>query len=213
MKAYLLLGLLAGSAHAQLVWDKTNVEVCAVPGDGKVEAAFPFRNTGSYPVKISRLESSCDCTTTRLKQSTIAPGETGEVVAVFEFGRRLGRHAKTIDVHTVPRTTPPVELTLVADIAQKIELDRSLLLWTRNAPATPQDIRVKVVQQEPLRGLRAISSDPRLAATVQEISPGREYVVRVAPSDTASPLRAELKLLAEGAAGQFSQSLVRVRVK
>jgi hypothetical protein len=94
----LLLGL--GTTFGGLAWERPLQEFHAIPEDGFVETTFTFKNTGSSPVRIRKVQSSCGCTTTKLDKRDFAPGETGELKAKFTFRGRRGAQRKTIQVIT-----------------------------------------------------------------------------------------------------------------
>src|SRR4051812_24861549 len=99
----LLLPLLlacAATAHAEISWDRPEQKFERSPDDKAVEARYTFRNSGTTPVTIKSLRSSCGCTTARLEKKTYAAGETGEVVLRFTFGDRIGLYRKTVTVNT-----------------------------------------------------------------------------------------------------------------
>jgi len=213
MRIFFLLALIVGSAQAQLVWEKPVRNLRAQPGDEKVEAVFRFRNAGAFPVKITQVVTSCGCTTARAEKNLFAPGESGEMTAVFKIGSRTGRQNKTIMVHTDPQSNTPIILGMVTEIVENVELDRRIVLWSRGEQPVAREIHVKVLQADPIRIVRAESSDPRLSATLREITSGREYVVLVKPADTASPLRGEVVLTSDSPAGSPQTFMVRARVK
>ena len=213
MRIILLLVLAASTAHAQLVWDKTVRELRAQPGDEKVEATFRFRNAGTYPVKITRVLTSCGCTTARPEKEVYAPGESGALTGVFKIGSRLGRQNKTIEVHTDPPTAKPTYLAMVTEIAETVDFDRRVVFWARGEQSVAREIRAKVLQADPIRIVRVEASDPRLRATLRELAPGREYLVQVQPADTSAPLRGEVVLFADSPAGSPQTFTLRARVK
>ena len=213
MRIFILLVLFVSSARAQLVWERTVHELRAEPGDEKVEAVFRFRNAGAYPVTITRLTSSCGCTTARLEKELYAPGERGEITAVFKIGSRTGIQKKTIEVRTEPPSSAPVYLGMITDIAENVELDRRVVFWSRNEQPVAREIHVKVLQSAPLRIVGVKSSEPRLQATLREIVHGREYIVQVKPSSTSAALRGEVVLTSDSPASSPQVFTVRARVK
>ena len=208
-----MLVLIAGSAQAQLVWEKTVRELRAQPGDEKVESIFRFRNAGAFPVKISRIIPSCGCTTARTEKEIYAPGERGEITGVFKIGSRTGMQNKTIEIHTDPPTAKPVYLAMVTNISENVEMDRRIVFWSRGEQPEAREIRMKVLQSDPIRIVRAETTEPRLRAILREISSGKEYVVRIQPADTSAPLRGEVVLISDSPAGSPQTFTVRARVK
>lgn len=75
-------------------WDFGNVN----EKGGPVFHEFKFINTGKSPVRIIDVKTSCGCTSTSWTQTSIAPGDTGSVNAVFEPDNRQGAFSKTLSV-------------------------------------------------------------------------------------------------------------------
>ncbi len=72
---------------------------------GKIEykadglRTFKFKNTGKSPLIISRIQSSCGCTTPKKPEAPIMPGETGEIDVKYATNR-VGGFSKTITVYS-----------------------------------------------------------------------------------------------------------------
>ncbi|PCI35545.1 MAG: hypothetical protein COB60_02165 [Flavobacteriaceae bacterium] len=70
---------------------------------GKIEykanglRTFKFKNTGKSALIISRIQSSCGCTTPKKPDGPIMPGETGEIDVKYATNR-VGGFSKTITV-------------------------------------------------------------------------------------------------------------------
>ncbi|MEI8341714.1 MAG: DUF1573 domain-containing protein, partial [Verrucomicrobiota bacterium] len=97
-------------ARAQLKWNRKFADLHASPEDNQVEVRFPFVNAGNYPVTVQKLKSSCGCTTASLSKASYAPGERGEVVALFEIGNRTGFNEKNVTVTTDDSSGPETVL-------------------------------------------------------------------------------------------------------
>lgn len=79
--------------------------------DGPVSYDFEFVNTGSSPILIKNVESSCGCTSPQWSKQPVLPGKKGFVKATFEPKDRPGFFDKTITVYSNART-PVVELKI-----------------------------------------------------------------------------------------------------
>ena len=89
MKAVLTILILAIGASpctASLDWESLDNEVVAESGAKEVRATFVFRNNGDYTVNIGDIVPGCGCTTVEFEDKAIAPGESGEVTAIFNIG-------------------------------------------------------------------------------------------------------------------------------
>ena len=72
---------------------------------------FEFTNTGTEPLIISKVYSSCGCTIPKKPQAPIAPGEKGEIQVKYDTNR-VGPIRKTITVNSNATDTPIVSLKI-----------------------------------------------------------------------------------------------------
>jgi Protein of unknown function (DUF1573) len=186
---FALLGC-ASTAFAQLKWDKPWQEFHRPPEDDHLETTFSFRNSGSTPVTIKSVKTSCGCTTAKLDKNTYAPGEKGEVVARFSFGQRKGAHRKLITITTDDDARQ--ELNLVVFIHPALAVSPALVFWKVGQPAVAQTVQLTAEPGTTVRVKSVTSSNPRLSATLKTNKPGEEYALSVRPADTAQRETAEL---------------------
>lgn len=86
--------------------------------NGVVSYNFEFINTGSAPVLIKNVESSCGCTSPEWTKQPVLPGKKGFVKATFDPKDRPGFFDKTITVYSNTRT-PVVELKIKGTVEGK----------------------------------------------------------------------------------------------
>ncbi len=184
-----LLGC-ATTTFAQLQWDKPWQEFHRPPEDKQLDTTFAFRNSGTTPVTIKSVKTSCGCTTTKLDKTTYAPGEKGALTARFIFGQRKGSHRKLITVITADDTRQ--ELNLVVSIHPGLTVTPALVFWKIGQPAEPQTVQLTAEPGTNVRVKRVTSSNPRVVATLKTSKPGEAYALNVKPSDTAQRETAEL---------------------
>ena len=65
---------------------------------GPIAHEFVFVNTGKAPLIISQVKASCGCTTPSWSKESVAPGDTGMVVAQYNPLNRPGTFRKSITV-------------------------------------------------------------------------------------------------------------------
>jgi len=58
---------------------------------------FAFENTGNIPLVLSRVKSSCGCTTPSWQKEPVLPGKTGEIKVIYDT-KRIGNFHKSITV-------------------------------------------------------------------------------------------------------------------
>ena len=83
-----------------------------------VEHVFKFKNTGTAPLVISRVDVTCGCTTPEWPKEPIAPGKTGQVKAVFNSAGKMGQQNKVITVQS-NSVDGPAQVTIVTNIQEK----------------------------------------------------------------------------------------------
>lgn len=74
-------------------------------GDGIFE--FLFTNTGTDPLILSNVRSSCGCTVPEWPREPIKPGESSSIKARYDT-RRIGQFSKSITVYSNATETPIV---------------------------------------------------------------------------------------------------------
>ncbi len=115
----------SGAAAADTTLPKTTIKFDKtkhdfgniVEGDSAVYD-FVFTNTGTNPLKISKVKPACGCTTPSYTKEAVAPGEKGFIRVKFDSNGRAGKANK--DVTVFANTDPPAtKLTFTAEVAPK----------------------------------------------------------------------------------------------
>jgi hypothetical protein len=111
--------LLAGAAAAQDTVDTLKTGTAPVPAEGpvlaftekshdfgdirqgdKVSYTFTFTNTGTAPLIITNVATTCGCTATGWTKEPVAPGKSGEISATFDSKGKMNRQHKVITIHS-----------------------------------------------------------------------------------------------------------------
>jgi hypothetical protein len=209
--AALLLPLAHGEAG--LTWDKPIQQYLRTPEDVSLEAHFTFKNTGTTPVTIKGLRSSCGCTTAHLDKKTYAPGEKGEVVARFFFGDRKGPQRKTIEVRTDDAPTEPTMLDLRVLINDPLTITPALVWWKRGEAAEAKAVQITADAEQHVRIKSVTSSNPRVVPKLETIKAGEQYAISVKPADTAQKESAEISVLTDFPPDAPRTYVIQARVK
>jgi len=116
-----LLATITLSAQPKLTFDKTQHDFGKVgEGDGAASYDFAFKNTGTVPLAIQEVRTSCDCTAPEWTKQPIPPGGSGFVRVSYDVKGRPGPIDKTIAVYS--NSTPsPVNLRIIGEV---IPVDR-----------------------------------------------------------------------------------------
>lgn len=76
---------------------------------------FAFQNTGTEPLMILNVQTTCGCTAPEWPKKPIPPGEGGEIVVTFNSAKKMGRVNKIITVYTNGEK-PEEKLKIVTNI-------------------------------------------------------------------------------------------------
>ncbi len=90
-------------------FEETQYDFGTIKQGDIVEHTFKFKNTGTGPLLIRKVKTSCGCTTSFYTRDTIPPGGEGEIRVKFNSAHKYGKQLKTITVITnSPKTTKVV---------------------------------------------------------------------------------------------------------
>ena len=179
--------------RAALDWPQRTVEVKTDAQTPVVEVRFPFKNTGTTPVDVTQVESSCGCTTVALEKRHYAPGEGGEIVARYTVSDHTGVQKKNVMVATGDGANP-VELTLVVNIPETLRITPSFVTWKHDEAAKPKTITLELMQDTPLKDIAVQSSSAAFTSELQTVTKGRKYQITVTPGHTDQNLFATLSI-------------------
>ena len=98
----LFVGLLALSVNAQdkaakIEFKTETVDYGVIEKGSDGIRVFEFTNTGTAPLIISKVSSSCGCTIPKKPEEAILPGKTGEIQVKYDT-KRVGPIRKAITV-------------------------------------------------------------------------------------------------------------------
>jgi hypothetical protein len=183
-----------GSAFGQLTWDTTEQIFDSKPQDKEVLAKYKFTNTGTKPIKIQNVRTSCGCTTAALSKTDYAPGESGEIDAKFTFSGRTGKQEKAIVVTTSTNPEQPTILKLHVNIEETVKIEPEVVLWRVGEQPDPKAIHIAIAPDASVKIVSVTSDNPALKVKLTEVKPGREYEVQITPESMAQPTAATLMI-------------------
>ncbi|MEO6871133.1 MAG: DUF1573 domain-containing protein [Chthoniobacterales bacterium] len=190
--ALLALGV---PARAALEWKNLEADLHPKLTDTTAVAHFKYKNTGDKPVKITAVRPSCGCTTAKLAKDVVAPGESGEIVATFHIGERVGLQTKTIHVATDDQPNEATTLTLKADVPRLLEVKPIFMYWSKKEPVEPRMITATVGGDYPVTKLDVTSTDPDVKLDVEKVPNEKAFHILVTPKTTNRPINAALKII------------------
>src|SRR5258707_8313330 len=100
-------------------WIDSSRDYGKIPEGQKLDVAFRFRNTGTTPLVIGRVQPSCGCTVAEQPREPIAPGAEGQIKASFNSDGRVGINHKTLMVTANTKGSQSFALQFVVEELKK----------------------------------------------------------------------------------------------
>jgi hypothetical protein len=188
------LAALVQSAHAELKWEQTSVDLRPAFNDKQAVAHFKYENVGNTPIHFKSVHASCGCTTAQTQNEQVAPGQKGEITATFNIGGRTGTQVKTVTVQTDDPEPSTTVLTLKAVITPLLEIQPTLVYWQNGEEPKPKIITAKANKDAAIKKLDVASSTPDFTAKVDAGSAPNEFRISVRPRDTTKAVYATLTI-------------------
>jgi hypothetical protein len=206
------LAALVQSAHAELKWEQTSVDLRPGFNDKQAVAHFKYENVGNTPVHFESVHASCGCTTAQTQNEQVAPGQKGEITATFNIGGRTGTQVKTVTVQTDDPEPSTTVLTLKAVITPLLEVQPAFVYWQNGEEPKPKIITAKANKDAAIKKLDVASSTPDFTAKVDAGSAPNEFRISVQPRDTTKAVYATLTIKPDSPANTGNMFAAAARV-
>ena len=175
--------VLTDAAVAELTWDRTRAEFAAAAGDPEVIALYRYKNTGTQPVSITSVRTSCQCTTAEPSISVIGPGQEGVLRTVFDVADRLGQQEKTITVSTDDPAGKPTELVLRVNIAEIVTAQPRAVVWHVGEALAEKNIVLEAVDNFRIRKIALPDDTGNFTCRVEPL-PSGGFEFKITPKST-----------------------------
>lgn len=177
--ALYILTVLYSQPKIQL--NKTKIELGTIyQGDIKT-IHLVVSNTGNQPLVISRIETSCGCTSAKSSIPTIVPGASDTITVSFNSAGFDGKITKSVTIQSNDPSKPFVDAMFTGNVTAELELVPKMQIVNLGAAIVGSKSTVTVLlrnnSQEPLTIKGVSFADTNV--TVQ--LPTKQ----IAPSDTA----------------------------
>ena len=199
MKSYIavaicLVSLVSHPVRADLKWEETTIELHPNFGDKEAVGHFKYQNTGSAPVEIKNVKTSCGCTVAHAEQQQVAPGQNGEITATFNIGSHVGTQVKTVSVTTDQAPTPLTTLTLKAVLPEGLTLLPTFVYWKVGEEPKPKTITAKAGKGFTPGKVDVKAENPEFSATAAPAKDGGSWIITVTPKQTDRNISTLIKI-------------------
>lgn len=156
--------------------------------DQAVLVTWTYKNLWGFPMMVERFEESCGCLSgqaTRHQDApeSVAPGESGEIRAMFTPGTLRGVQRKSLHVRFVGHDQP-VELVAEANIPASVQLSSQQLNWepAEKAEAKTIDVTSGTGVDFSITGLVG-AHDSQFSVIQETVTPRRHYRLHITPAN------------------------------
>lgn len=106
--------------YTTIQWlDSLNKNFGKISEGQKLEVSYSFKNTGTKPLVITRVQPSCGCTIAEQPTEPVVPGAIGIVKASFNSEGRTGVNHKTLFVYANTKGAQSHELHFEVEVEKK----------------------------------------------------------------------------------------------
>ncbi|MDQ8196214.1 DUF1573 domain-containing protein [Coraliomargarita sp. SDUM461004] len=181
-------------AQAELKFERTVIEDTVSPDSKSYPFEFAFKNEGGSAVEISKIKTSCGCTTAKLDKKVYAAGESGVIKGTFSVGDRKGLQQNSISVLTEDLGQPVIELGLSLAIPQMITMKPGLLLWRVGADTEAKTLSIIPNKELGVKILSIETDDSSFTIERSSSSASGEYLASVMPKSLDSQGRSLIRV-------------------
>ena len=107
------------ASFTNIQWTDTLRDFGKITEGQQLDVSFGFKNTGTKPLVIYRIQPSCGCTAAEPPKEPIAPGGMGEIKATFNSSGKEGAQHKALYVDANTKGKQEHELVFTVEVAKK----------------------------------------------------------------------------------------------
>ena len=143
---------------------------------------FQLRNTGSEPLDINRVLTTCGCTVANLKQRTLAPGESVPLEVEVSFEGRTGAFEKHLFVLYGGKAQNRVQLTMKGMAVEHLRITPPTVNLSNSAMdhASESSTTIESLEGASAFKLREVKTNsPYLEVTAETSPDGLKHTIHV----------------------------------
>ena len=194
--------------------------------DAPVVFRYRFRNVSDKPLKIERIVSTCSCASASCPVSSVAPGESSEILVRYNPKGHPGRFERRIFVYTDRGNDPAAVLKLSVEVSTGKDLSADWPLQKGGVRLRRESVEfvegVKAVEK--IRFINLTGKDLKLQCEDSFLPPCLSFrsepeLVKdgqtgemVISYDPTKPSRSSMKIMLKGLGVPPSQSAIEVKM-
>lgn len=201
-------------AASALSWDHTEVDLEMQPGQEEIRASFKVTNEGDERIRIARVKTSCGCTGSIIDRKILEPGDTTEIIATFNKGKRQGLNRKRLEVFIDGQPDAVATLHINVQIPELVAATPRIVYWNPSSARTERRVAVTLDERYVDKIIR-IEYDNTQLEVVDEADPNGQAtrLLHITPKSFDAQYRGMVKVIAVGKGGRKAEAQVMVFVQ
>ena len=182
----LLWGLGAAAAlaaeGARLGFSEAVRDLGRIAPQAQLEQRLDFENTGTAPLQIRQLQTSCSCVRPEVRSLEIAPGARASLRVEFIAGAPSGPFTESLTFETNDPGRSKVTVEWKGTVFRRIEAVPDFVVmevtpdsWTNETAI----VRILNHTETPIRLSEPVGANPAFAARLSTLKPGWEYALEM----------------------------------
>lgn len=219
MRSFIILSLISLIlpnilAASNLSWDRTEARLEMKPEQKEIRASFNVTNKGEDRIRISRIKTSCGCTGSIIDRKILNPGDTTEIVATFNKGKRQGLNRLQLDVFIDSQPDAVATLRMNVQIPQLIEATPKIVYWSPSGSKTERRVSL-TLDKRYVDEIDGVEYDDRKLDVVKEQDPSGKatLVLRITPASYDELYRGTITVTAKGKEGRKAEAQILTLVQ
>lgn len=206
---------LANLVHGStLSWDRTEVQLEMEPDQEEIRASFKVTNNGEKRVRIARVKTSCGCTGSIIDRKILLPGETTEIIATFNKGKRQGLNRNNLQVYIDSQPEPIANLRMNVIIPKLIDAMPQIVYWSPTSSKSERRVTVTLDERYIDRILSIDYDNKKLYVIEEQDASGKATrVLRITPKSYDALYRGTITIKASGKDGRKAEAKVMTFVQ
>jgi len=186
------------AASPLLSFTSKTVSLTLKPYETSARIVFAFENKSNEAIVVERHATSCSCIEAKFKDNKMAyaPGEKGEITAIFQVANIQGIVRKNVVVWQKgdKAGNPSVTLTAEIEIPELVSITPKSLNWKSGEENDPKAFRIIVQEGESTHVTGVVTTNNDFVPQLKTITKGKEYEVTITPKDSAGPIFGIIKI-------------------
>lgn len=138
-----------------------------------VRHTFRLRNTGTAPLTIGPVRTSCGCTAAEPTKSQLLPGEESDIAVTFDTRSDRGPATRTITVFTNDPAHQQLQLTMRGNVKAQVDSRPAVVIFERVKRGSEPSQQVMLTDEMPDRTFdvtRITNSNPYIKVSSRSVS-------------------------------------------